>query len=123
MNKEKVELQNQIIDFTQKAYEISKKCVVLCDSGNAAEVVKLIDEREKILSIIQSLQERLALYEKEDYDDEFNENLSEVIQSIIKKDDYIVSKLMDEQKNVQTEIAKVYQNKENLKGYNLNNLK
>jgi aconitase B len=127
MNTEILDLQNKIISFTEKAYLITRECVRACDSKNPERVNDLIGERDKVLSIIQSYQENLSIYKLNDEQkvimEEFKTNLSKIISSIIKKDEYILEYLNEEKKNMQSEIAKVYQNKENLKGYNLNNLK
>lgn len=123
MEETKIQLQQKIIDFTKRAYDMTKKCVEHCQADNADEVVTLIEDREKILNIIESLQVKLSTHEKEDYDEEYNQYLSKIVQSIIKKDEFITDSLSKTKKNIKSEIAKVYQNKENFRGYNLNNLK
>jgi CRISPR/Cas system CSM-associated protein Csm4 (group 5 of RAMP superfamily) len=94
------QIQEQLIDFLQKAYELSTAALKKAQAGEMDQLSELLDNRERSINIINSLTEKLT-------------NI----------DDIITSCLQHEKEKTQNEIAKAFQNKENFKGYNLNNTK
>ena len=122
-----IDIERELINFLEKAYELTRvalKCVQTRDYDKLTEV---LNNRERAIGVIQSLSEKLELHNKNTTNSEhvieFNNQLSLVLDRISNMDDIITSCLEHEKNNTQLEIAKTFQNKENFKGYNLNNLK
>ncbi len=122
------DLQDQLIQFLEKAYQLTQlalKCVQQRDYERLSEI---LDNRERAVNIIQSLSENLSLHSKDKKNNsdaviQFNNQVSLVIEKINQMDEIITSCLEHEKDKTQFEIAKTFKNKENFKGYNLNNLK
>lgn len=119
-------IQIQLIDFLEKAYQLTQESLKLVQAQNFEKLSQTLDNRERAVNIIQSLSEQLALHQKnlkpEEYQ-EFNNQVSQVINKIESMDEIITSCLEHEKNKTQFEIAKTFKNKENFKGYNLNNTK
>ena len=118
--------QENLITFLEKAYELTVASLKLAQSKNFEELVKVLDNRERAINIVQSLSENLALHQKnkpkEAYMD-FNNQVSQVIEKIHSMDEIVMTCLEHEKEKTQFEIAKTFKNKENFRGYNLNKIK
>lgn len=121
------EVQDQLIDFLEKAYQLTQAALKAAQNKEFKNVEQILDNRERALNVIVSLSEKLALYQKNPNApktiEEFNNQVSRVIEKIFQMDELITSCLVHEKEKTQNEIAKTFKNKENLKGYNLNNTK
>lgn len=118
--------QENLIVFLEKAYELTVTSLKLAQSKNFDELVKVLDNRERAINIVQSMSENLALHQKnkaqETYVD-FNNQVNQVIEKIHSIDEIVMTCLDHEKEKTQFEIAKTFKNKENLRGYNLNKIK
>jgi hypothetical protein len=119
-----------LTDLIAKAILISQQTVERVDALQFDKVEELTQKREKVISIILTLHERLDLSQqilKNTAESEravaFNNQLNLLIEKISDFDEYIMLRLNEEKDKTQIEIAKVFKNKENFKGYNLNCLK
>jgi hypothetical protein len=119
-----------LTELIAKAILISQQTIERVDALQFDKVEELTHKREKIINIILTLHERLDLSQqilKNTAESEraiaFNNQLSLLVEKISQFDDYIMLRLNDEKDKTQIEIAKVFKNKENFKGYNLNCLK
>ncbi len=119
-----------LTDLIEKAVKISQECVNQVNMGDFEALEDLIKKREKVISVICTVHERLTLEQtslkNEGHKEDavlYNNQLNLLLGKISEFDDFIVSKLDEEKDKTQIEIAKVFKNKENLKGYNLNCLK
>jgi hypothetical protein len=119
-----------LTDLIAKAIYISQQSVQMVDAFQFDKVEELTRKREKVISIILTLHERLELSQqivKNTTEREraiaFNNQLNLLIEKISEFDEYIMLRLNEEKDKTQIEIAKVFKNKENFKGYNLNCLK
>ena len=119
-----------LTDLIAKAILISQQTVESVDALRFDRVEELTQKREKIINIILTLHERLDLSQQilkntaeSDRAIAFNNQLNLLIEKISDFDEYIMLRLNEEKDKTQIEIAKVFKNKENFKGYNLNCLK
>lgn len=121
------EIQDSLISYLEKAFELTRQALKAVQSQEYVKVNEILDNRERAVNIIQSLSEKLALYGKNKDTPksliDFNNQVNQVIDQISKMDIIIESCLEHEREKTQLEIAKTFKNKENFKGYNLNNLK
>ena len=118
--------QENLISFLDKAYELTKKSLKLAQAKNFDELVKVLDNRERAINIVQSMSENLALHQKNKEEETyiaFNNQVSQVINQIHGIDDIVMTCLEHEREKTKFEIAKTFKNKENFKGYNLNKVK
>jgi transcription termination factor NusB len=115
------ETQKNLNNFIEKSYNLTRQAFKAVQEKNFDEVVRILDNREKAINIASTFSERLALYPTQD--EEFNNQLSQVVDRINKLDNIISSCLEHEKNKTQFEIGKTHQNKENFKGYNLNKIK
>jgi hypothetical protein len=116
---------NLINDLINRVVDLTTVCLDLADEGQYEELNSVMDRRGKILDIISVVREKINTNSLpgDEFISQFNNQVSLLINEIIRMDDYIVSCLKDEKEKTQIQIAKTFKNKENLKGYNLNNLK
>ena len=115
-----------LYEVIEKTILISTQCVRYVDEEDFEKLDSTMAEREKLINIIQIIYDRVLLREtrvKTESNQAFNDQVNQLIAEIMKMDSYILEKLEKEHKNTQIEIAKVFKNKENFKGYNLNCLK
>lgn len=122
------DIQIQLIEFLDKAYQLTRLALKQVQEKNYDQLNTLLDNRERALNIVQSLTEKLALYQENSKTPiasitEFNSHVNLIIEKIANIDDIITSCLTHEKEKTQFEIAKTFKNKENFKGYNLNNTK
>jgi hypothetical protein len=106
-------------EMAVRAYDITRECLKYSEEENVEKVLSLLDERERVINILENLSkdETLALNQ------ELITQLNQVINKIQEQDDVILQKLASLKDKMHLEIAKVFKTKENFKGYNLNNLK
>jgi len=122
----KQELEKNIFKTLTGAYEISVHCLKLIRSNNIEELLPALENRERAINIAQSFSENLSLYQTtnpRDVDESFNNQLNQLIKKISSLDGIIINYLTHEKNKTQFEIAKTFRDRENFKGYNLNNLK
>ena len=121
-----IDTQNSLIEFLEKAYELTTLALKLVQKSELDQLNEVLENRERAINIIESLSERLSLHQKNAdplHVEAFNNQVNQVISKIANMDDIIMSCLEHEKTKTQFEIAKTFKNKENFKGYNLNNLK
>lgn len=124
--KELKEIQSQLVEYLEKAYTLTASALKKVQENELEDLVTILDNRERSLNIITSLSEKLSLYKNVDAPEElieFNNQVNLIIDKIVNMDDIITTCLQYEKEKTQIEIAKTYKNKENFKGYNLNNTK
>lgn len=118
--------QENLIVFLEKAYELTVSSLKLAQAKNFDELIKVLDNRERAINVVQSMSENLALHQKNKEQESyvtFNNQVNQVIEKIHGIDEIVMTCLDHEKEKTQFEIAKTFQNKENLKGYNLNKIK
>lgn len=118
--------QENLITFLDKAYELTKVSLKLAQTKNFDELMKVLDNRERAINIVQSMSENLALHQKNEKQETyiaFNNQVNQVISQIHSIDEIVMTCLEHEKEKTQFEIAKSFKNKENFKGYNLNKVK
>jgi len=116
----------QLPDFIEKALLLSADCLNHIANDNAEKLLETLENRDRVINIINSLHENVTLEQTQinsEYNDEFNNQLNQLITVINQIDEKVLTYLHEEREIVQNEIAKTFKNKENLKGYNLNSLK
>lgn len=121
-----IETQKTLIEFLEKAYELTTLALKLVQKRDIDSLNEVLDNRERAINIVETMSERLTLHQTqlkpEEYE-AFNNQVSQVISKIASMDEIILSCLEHEKSQTQFEIAKTFKNKENFKGYNLNNIK
>ena len=118
--------QENLIIFLDKAYELTKVSLKLAQAKNFDELIKVLDNRERAINIVQSMSENLSLHQKNKEQESyiaFNNQVNQVIEQIHSMDEIVMACLSHEKEKTQFEIAKTHKNKENFKGYNLNKVK
>lgn len=121
-----LQTQENLITFLDKAYELTKVSLKLAQAKNFDELVKVLDNRERAINIVQSMSENLSMYQKNKEQESyiaFNNQVNQVIEQIHSMDEIVMACLAHEKEKTQFEIAKTHKNKENFKGYNLNKVK
>jgi hypothetical protein len=113
--------QKNLLEFIEKSFMLTRDALKAVQNNEFDKVIAIMENREKALNIATTFSERLALYPEQD--EEFNNQLNQVVARITNMDDIITSCLEHEKNKTQFEIAKTHKNKENFKGYNLNKLK
>ena len=116
MKKNKLLLINELV---VKIYDITMECLEETEKGEVEKVMSLLDDREKIIQVIDKLSQDDSIQNN----DEILVQLDQVITKIQEKDQVIIEGLISLKDKLHFEIAKVFKTKENLKGYNLNKLK
>jgi len=121
-----IETQNSLIEFLEKAYELTTMALKLVQKQDIDKLNEVLANRERVINIMESLSERLSLHQKNqdpNLVEAFNNQVNQVITKISTMDEIIMDCLEHEKSKTQFEIAKTFKNKENFKGYNLNNIK
>lgn len=112
-----------LIEFLTKAYELTTQALKFAQNQDFDSLFETLENRERAISIAQTMSERLAL-EQTKMDKrlvtEMNNQVNQIIEKIASMDDIITMCLTEERNKTQVEIAKTFKNKENFKGYNLN---
>lgn len=113
-------------DLFEKILTITRKSLECVEAGDFETLDFLIIQRDKLISITQTIHERLTLEQESSNSPiaiEFNNQVTMLIEKMNEMDDQILTKLSEEKNKTQIEIANSFKNKENFKGYNLNCLK
>ena len=121
-----IETQNSLMEFLEKAYELTTLALKLVQKQDIEALNNVLANRERAINIMESLSERLSLHQKNadpKHVEAFNNQVNQVITKIANMDDIIMDCLEHAKSKTQFEIAKTFKNKENFKGYNLNNIK
>lgn len=111
-----------LIEFLEKAYELSIEGLKLAREGRFDELIPLLDNRERAIAIAETMSERMSLEQTQQTEEQINKTNNQVNQLINKinsLDESITMYLQAEKMKTQNEIAKTFKNKENFKGYNL----
>lgn len=116
MEKNKLILLNELV---VKAYDITMECLEQADNGDVDKVMALLNNREKLINVIDKLSKDAIIQNNK----EILTQLNQLIAKIQEKDQDIINKLSSLKDKLHFEIAKVFKTKENLKGYNLNKVK
>ena len=119
-------LNEVFLKALRTADEMSDQCLELLHSKRFDAALDVLDNRGRVVSIIIHLDEQIRITPSEPVNDQGSEEnnlVNQLIKSINIKDEEIFELLSHEKLLTQNEIAKTRKNKENFKGYNLNNLK
>ena len=84
------------------------------------ELENFTSNRDRLLQVIDQLSRKI---DWNDISDEKRFELNRQIEFIKKLDEQLIVKLQEYQKNVREEIEKTFRQKENIKGYNLSDVK
>lgn len=119
-------LNEVFLKALRTADEMSDQCLELLRSKRFDAALDVLDNRGRVVNIIIHLDEQIRITPSEPVNDQGSEEnnlVNQLIKSINIKDEEIFELLSHEKLLTQNEIAKTRKNKENFKGYNLNNLK
>lgn len=111
--------QELIYKLIEKAVILTADAMSLSTSDNIEDINKLISHRDHILNIFSNTYERL----EKNLNQEYKNQLNQLIVQIMDMDQLILENLEKQKEKVQIDIAKIFKNRENFKGYNLNTLK
>ncbi|MCO4753012.1 MAG: hypothetical protein KC478_00950 [Bacteriovoracaceae bacterium] len=98
------------------AHELGGLVLSLLEEQKYEQALGILDNRARVVNIILHLDEQYGLPSD-------NNQLNQLLSEISQMDQKIYDLLSHEKLITQNEIAKTRKNKENFKGYNLNNLK
>lgn len=116
--------QDLFIQALRDAVMMSEQVIDCFEKNRIGAALNILENRSRVINIIFHLDEKLQLENQNTPIDEQRENLVlGLIQAINTFDDKIQEYLLKEKLITQNEIAKTHKNKENFKGYNLNNTK
>lgn len=116
-------IQYVFLKALETAEEISRNCLVLLRKKAFEKALDQLDNRGRVVNIILHLDEQIRLAPEAEQDPALKDRASRSVKIINQLDEEIFELLVAEKLITQNEIAKTRKNKENLKGYNLNNLK
>lgn len=114
--------QKVFLKSLETALELSQLCLQLLDEKKHEKALSVLDNRTRVVNIVLHLEETLRSG-KDHFSEEYNNLVSQLIIAINDKDKIIYDLLNEEKLLTQNEIAKTSKNKENFRGYNLNDLK
>jgi len=103
----------------ETALEMGETCVRLFREKKHESALSILENRSRVVDIILHLEAENALTQTPFSSDKINRLLSQISE----KDEEIFHLLKEEKLTTQNEIAKTRKNKENFRGYNLNDLK
>lgn len=110
-------------DLIAKALQLTQNILEKSEQQDINQVVSLLDQRERLINVIQKLEKELNEIPKELHAKYWTDEITDSLDLIKKYDDQIILNLEAAKINTHNEIANTFQNKEKIKGYNLNNLK
>lgn len=114
---------NKFIELLQeyliRAIELTET-MINSDYSDTDTIALMTQNRERLMHIIDQIASYIVWDEVSDQD---KVHLNKQIDYIKKLDEKLLTNLQTYKKEVQTEIKKTFQTKENIKGYNLNDLK
>jgi len=118
--------QELFLQALRDAITMSQQIIQCFEKGNINAALNILENRSRVINIIFHLDEQLQLEQsaspQRDQDD-INSLVVDMIGSVNEFDEIIQEYLLKEKLITQNEIAKTHKNKENFKGYNLNNTK
>ena len=129
-----IERINLIKKLGQKLIEASQTILQLAENDNIQLVVEGIDNRDRLIEIINQLQEGLDDQIKKASAGEINDEIRSAFQDwqismgayyqeADRLNQIILERLEEMRFNTSREIGKIFKGKEKIKGYNLNNVK
>ncbi len=106
-------------EFVMKAITQTED-IMQSDFSQSEKLDSFTDNRDRLFAIIEQISQQVdwTLVSSEKRGE-----LNRQIEYIKKLDEELVIKLQDYQENLKTEIEKAFRQKENVKGYNLNDVK
>lgn len=110
----------------ENVVRITEKCYQEVLSENYDHIDENFELRGKMIDIILTIQENLSsapTMKNSKVVQEFNNQFNQLVDYIHEVDNEILLNLEKERSKTQIQIAKTFKNKENFKGYNLNNIK
>jgi len=111
--------QQLIYQVIEKAVILTSDALSLSQGDQIEEVSRLIAKRDNVFEIFNLTYERVESVFNQEYKNQLNQLISQIMQM----DLIILQNLELQKEKVQIDIAKIFKNKENFKGYNLNTLK
>ena len=112
------ELVEKTLLCTKKILDLSK------DPEQVDKTIASLHNRERLINAINELQAKLnSMENKSNTLNHWNKEISNIIVSIQNMDIEIINNLEATKRQLNNEIAKTFKNKENFKGYNLNDIK
>lgn len=116
--------QDLFIQALRDAVMMSQQVISCFERGNTNAALNILENRSRVINIVFHLDEKIQVESPDTPSDEQKEKLVvDLIRAINSFDDTIQEFLLKEKLITQNEIAKTHKNKENFKGYNLNNTK
>jgi hypothetical protein len=116
--------QELFLQALRDAVMMSQQVIDCFDKGNTNAALNILENRSRVINIVFHLDEKIQVETQTPPIDEQKEKLVvDLISAINSFDDIIQEYLVKEKLITQNEIAKTHKNKENFKGYNLNNTK
>ena len=114
---------NKFIELLQeyllKAIELTET-MIRSDYSDTETIALMTQNRERLMQIIDQIASYIVW---EEVSDEDKNHLNKQINFIKKLDEELLVNLQNYKLEVQDDIKKTFQSKENIKGYNLNDLK
>lgn len=114
---------NKFIELLQeyllKAIELTET-MINADYSETETIALMTQNRERLMTIIDQIASYVVW---EEVSDEDKQHLNKQIDFIKKLDEKLLTNLQAYKQEVQADIKKTFQTKENIKGYNLNDLK
>lgn len=114
---------NKFVELLQeyliKAIDLTE-AMIKSDYANTEAIALMTQNRERLMQIIDQIASHIV-WEEVSGDDK--SHLNNQINFIKKLDEELLVNLQSYKNEIQAEIKKTYQSKENIKGYNLNDLK
>ncbi len=112
-------LVNLFEEFVTKAIIETERAITL-DSSDISSIENFMLNRDRLLQIINQISNQI---EWETVNDDTKTNLNRYIDYIKKLDEQLLVKLQSTREEIKSDIEKTFKQKENIKGYNLNDTK
>jgi len=106
-------------EFVTKAIVETERALTF-ESSDISSVENFMLNRERLLQIINQISNQI---EWETVEDDTKSNLNRYIDYIKKLDEMLLVKLQSTREEIKGDIETTFKNKENIKGYNLNDTK
>ncbi len=117
---------NLLNHLIENVIKITTKCYDDVLNEEYENIENDFETRGKMLDIIMTIQENLSsapTTKNSNIIVQYNNQLNQLVERVKAFDAQILENLQKEQSKTQIQIAKAFKNKENFKGYNLNNIK
>jgi hypothetical protein len=118
--------QDLFLQALRDAVTMSQQIIHCFEKKDINAALSILENRSRVINIIFHLDEKLQLEQKNaptEKVEQINRVVVDMIASINNYDEAIQEHLLQEKIITQNEIAKTHKNKENFKGYNLNDIK